>query len=92
MTSILASLGAGNDRLVVKDSVPVEVSVTVDGGPGGDWLGGGRSDDTLYGGDDGDPDTLVGDSGDDVLFGVNILHPRKSSGAAPSSAAPATTS
>jgi Ca2+-binding RTX toxin-like protein len=82
VTSILASLGAGNDRLVVKDSVPVEVSVTVDGGPGGDWLGGGGSDDTLYAGDDGDPDTLVGDGGSDVLFGVNILHPRKSSGAA----------
>jgi len=82
VTSILVSLGGGNDRLTVKDSIPAEVSVTIDGGPGSDWLHGGRTGDTLYAGDDGDPDTLVGDGGDDVLFGVNILHPRHSSGAA----------
>lgn len=82
VSSILVSLGAGNDRLTVKDSVPAEVSVAVDGGPGSDSLRGGRSGDTLYAGDDGDPDTLVGGGGDDVLFGVNILHPRRGSGAA----------
>jgi Ca2+-binding RTX toxin-like protein len=82
VASILVSLGGGNDRLTVTDSVPAEVSVTIDGGPGSDWLRGGWSGDTLYAGDDADPDTLVGSGGDDVLFGVNILHPRRGSGAA----------
>ncbi len=82
VNSILVSLGSGNDRLTVRGSVPAEVSVTVDGGPGRDWVRGGRGGDTLYAGDDSDPDTIVGGGGDDVLFGVNILHPRRSSGAA----------
>lgn len=82
VNSILVSLGSGNDRLTVRGSVPADVSVTVDGGPGRDWLRGGRGGDTLYAGDDGDPDTIVGGGGDDVLFGVNILHPRRNSGAA----------
>lgn len=82
VTSILVSLGAGNDRLTVRGSVPGRVSVTADGGPGSDLLRGGRGDDTLYTGDDGDADAIVGGGGDDVLFGVNILHPRRSSGGA----------
>lgn len=82
VTSILVSLGGGNDRLTVRGNVPADVSVTVDGGPGRDWVRGGRGGDTLYAGDDTDPDTIVGGAGDDVLFGVNILHPRRSSGAA----------
>ena len=82
VTSILVSLGAGNDRLAVRGNVPDDVSVTADGGPGSDLLRGGRGEDTLYAGDDGDPDALAGHGGDDVLFGVNILHPRRSSGAA----------
>lgn len=82
VTSILVSLGGGDDRLTLRGSVPVDVSVTVDGGPGSDRLHGGRGGDTLYAGDDGNPDTVVGGGGDDVLFGVNILHPRRSSGAA----------
>jgi Ca2+-binding RTX toxin-like protein len=82
VTSIVVSLGGGGDTLTVEDSIPAGVAVTVDGGPGSDWLRGGRGGDTLYAGDDGDPDTLGGGGGDDALFGVNILHPRRVSGAA----------
>ncbi len=82
VTSILVSLGGGEDRLEVEDSVPAEVSVTIEGGPGSDWLRGGLGGDTIYAGDDRDPDTLSGGGGDDALFGVNILHPRRDSGAA----------
>jgi Ca2+-binding RTX toxin-like protein len=82
VTSILVTLSGGDDRLAIGGSVPAEVSVTVEGGPGRDWLRGGRGGDTLYAGDDRDPDMIVGGGGDDVLFGINILHPRRSSGAA----------
>jgi Ca2+-binding RTX toxin-like protein len=81
-TSILASLAGGNDTLTIADSVPVSVSTTVDGGPGSDILRGGPGGDTIYGGDDREPDTLEGEEGDDVLFGVNIAHPQRDSGAA----------
>jgi Ca2+-binding RTX toxin-like protein len=80
--SILVSLGEGGDHVVLGRSLPSEVAVTVDGGAGSDWLQGGRGGDTLYAGDDSDPDRLEGGGGDDALFGVNILHPRHASGAA----------
>jgi Ca2+-binding RTX toxin-like protein len=82
VTSILVSLGAGNDRLTIRGSVPDDVLVTADGGPGSDLLRGGQGEDTLYAGDDSDSDVMIGGGEDDVLFGVNILHPRRSSGAA----------
>jgi Ca2+-binding RTX toxin-like protein len=82
VNSILVSLGAGNDRITIDRSVPAGVSVTIDGGAGSDWLRGGRGGDTLYGGDDADPDRIQGGGGEDALFGVNILHPQRSSGAA----------
>ncbi|MGD9734079.1 MAG: calcium-binding protein [Solirubrobacterales bacterium] len=82
ISSILASLGAGNDGFSVTDSVPSSVSSIIDGGKGEDMLRGGRGDDVLYGGDDHDPDTLEGGGGSDVLYGVNIFHPRKDSGLA----------
>ncbi len=82
VSSILVSLEAGDDRIVVERSLRSEVEVTIDGGAGGDWLRGGRGGDTIYAGDDGDPDRLEGGGGDDALFGVNILHPRHGSGAA----------
>ncbi len=81
-SSILASLGGGNDIFTVADSVPANVSATIDGGAGADTLRGGPGADTLYGGDDHDPDALEGGGGDDVLYGVNIFHPRRDSGAA----------
>jgi len=80
--SILVALGPGNDKIAFDRSVPDEVALTVDGGPGSDWLGGGPGGDTLYAGDDADPDRLEGWGGNDALFGVNILHPRRPSGAA----------
>lgn len=82
VSSILVSLGPGDDRLALRRSVPPAVAVTVDAGAGSDWVRGGRGGDTLYGGDDGDPDLLAGGGGDDALFGVDILHPRHASGAA----------
>ena len=82
VSSILASLGGGNDTFAVAGSVPATVSSIIDGGKGSDDLRGGRGDDVLYGGDDNEPDTLEGGGGDDVLYGVNIFHPRKDSGAA----------
>ena len=80
--SIVASLGAGDDRLVVRGGVPRGTLVTVDGGPGADRVWGGSGADTLYGGDDQERDRLSGGAGNDALFGINILHPRKGSGGA----------
>lgn len=82
LTSVLVSLGAGDDAIAFDASLPDGISVTVDGGAGSDWLRGGPAGDTLYAGDDGAPDLLQGGAGDDALFGVNILHPRRSSGPA----------
>lgn len=79
---ILVSLGPGNDSIMIQRSLRPGVSVTVDGGAGSDRLRGGPAGDTLYAGDDADPDLLQGGAGDDALFGVNILHPRRSSGPA----------
>ncbi|HEU5251866.1 MAG TPA: calcium-binding protein [Solirubrobacterales bacterium] len=82
VSSILVSLGPGADLVDLERSLPPGIAVTVDGGPGSDWLLGGPGGDTLYAGDDADPDRLEGGGGDDALFGVNILHPRRGSGAA----------
>jgi Ca2+-binding RTX toxin-like protein len=79
---ILVALGPGNDSIAIERSLRPGVSITVDGGAGSDWLRGGPAGDTLYAGDDADPDLLQGGGGDDALFGVNILHPRRGSGAA----------
>ena len=82
VASILAPLGAGDDRFTVTTSVPTGVFSIVEGGNGSDAIRGGRGDDVLYSGDDHDADALEGGGGDDVLYGVNIFHPRKDSGAA----------
>jgi Ca2+-binding RTX toxin-like protein len=80
--SLLVSLGDGDDRAVVAPSLPPGVAVTIEGGAGSDWLRGGRGGDTIYAGDDDVPDRLEGGPGGDALFGVNIFHPRRGSGAA----------
>lgn len=80
--SIVASLGGGEDVFSVRDGVPIGTPVTVDGGTETDRLRGGPGADTLYAGDDHDPDRLSGGGGNDALFGINILHPRRDSGAA----------
>jgi Ca2+-binding RTX toxin-like protein len=82
VSSIRVSLGAGDDEASFDRSLPPDVSVVVDGGAGSDWLRGGPGRDTLYAGDDSDPDVLDGGAGDDALFGVNVLHPRHPSGPA----------
>ena len=81
-SSILAPLGAGDDSLAVDQSVPANVSALVDGGKGSDTLTGGRGKDTIFAGNDHVPDTIEGGGGDDVLYGLNILHPRRDSGPA----------
>lgn len=80
--SILASLGPGPDTLTIAASVPASISSVIDAGGGSDVIRGGTGNDTIYGGDDRAGDTLAGEGGDDVLFGINIFHPRRSSGAA----------
>jgi len=80
--SLLVSLGAGDDQVTVASSLPPEVEVTIEGGAGSDWLRGGSGGDTIYAGDDDVPDRLEGRGGGDALFGVNIFHPRRESGAA----------
>lgn len=88
VSSILASLGAGDDLFTVSGGVPSSVSSIIDGGAGGDRVRGGRGDDVLYAGDDRVGDVLEGGGGHDVLYGVNIFHPRKDSGAALMSGGP----
>jgi Ca2+-binding RTX toxin-like protein len=80
--AIEAALGAGDDELVIGQSVPHSISATLEGGTGSDKLVGGPANDVLYAGEDHVPDTLEGGGGDDVLYGVNIFHPRKDSGPA----------
>lgn len=82
VSSISVSLGAGADQVAFDRSLPPGVSVVVDGGQGSDWLRGGPGGDTLYAGDDTEPDRLEGGGGDDALFGIDILHPQHPSGAA----------
>jgi Ca2+-binding RTX toxin-like protein len=82
VSSVLVSLGGGDDQIAIERSLPQAVAVTIDGGPGSDWLRGGPGADTIYAGDDEDPDRIEGGGGNDALFGVNILHPRHGSGAA----------
>jgi Ca2+-binding RTX toxin-like protein len=80
--SLLIALGSGDDRVAIDRSLRPGIEVTIEGGAGSDRLRGGRGGDTIYAGDDDDPDRLEGGGGDDALFGVNIFHPRHYSGAA----------
>jgi Ca2+-binding RTX toxin-like protein len=68
--SILVDTDGGSDTVRIADSVPVNVQVRIDGGPGADFLYGGRGDDVIEAGDDGDPDLLSGGAGDDALVGA----------------------
>ena len=49
--------------------------MTIDGGPGSDLAAREPGGDTLYAGDDADPDRLQGGAGGDALFGVNSSIP-----------------
>jgi Ca2+-binding RTX toxin-like protein len=80
--AIEADMGPGDDEMVIGDSVPHSVPSTLEGGTGSDKLVGGPADDVLYAGEDHDPDILEGGGGNDVLYGVNIFHPKKDSGPA----------
>jgi Ca2+-binding RTX toxin-like protein len=82
VSAIEATMGAGNDELVIGQGVPHSIPSTLEGGTGSDKLVGGPANDVLYAGEDSDPDTLEGGGGNDVLYGVNIFHPKKDSGAA----------
>jgi Ca2+-binding RTX toxin-like protein len=81
VTKVSVSLGGGGDTVRI-GNLPGRVGATIEGGPGSDDLEGGPNDDVIASGDDRSPDRLSGGGGDDALFGVNIEHPRRDSGAA----------
>jgi Ca2+-binding RTX toxin-like protein len=81
VTKVSVSLGAGRDSVRI-GNLPRRVGATIEGGPGSDDLQGGPNDDVIASGDDRSPDRLSGGGGDDALFGVNIEHPKRDSGAA----------
>ena len=68
--TILIDVDGGNDFVAVDGSVPSQVEVRIDGGPGADTLKGGRGGDLIEAGDDNDPDVLEGGAGDDALIGA----------------------
>ena len=81
VNSVNASLGGGSDTIRILN-LPGRVGATIEGGPGADDMTGGPNDDVIASGDDDNPDKLRGGGGDDALFGVNIEHPKRDSGAA----------
>jgi Ca2+-binding RTX toxin-like protein len=68
--TILIDGGAGDDQVAVANSVPSQVEVRIEGGPGADRLQGGPGDDVIEAGDDSAPDVLEGGPGDDALIGA----------------------
>lgn len=72
--AIVVQAGDGDENITLSSELPVPV--TVDGGPGKDWIRGAEGDDTLLGGPGDDRlegsrgnDTLEGGDGDDELSG-----------------------
>jgi Ca2+-binding RTX toxin-like protein len=63
-----AAMGGGSDLVRIDESVPLALSVTVDGGPGADTLLGGSGDELLLGGD-GDDVVDPGRGGDTASLG-----------------------
>jgi Ca2+-binding RTX toxin-like protein len=54
----------------VDGSIPAEIEVRIEGGPGADRLQGGPGGDVIEAGDDSDSDVLEGGPGDDALIGA----------------------
>jgi Ca2+-binding RTX toxin-like protein len=72
---ITVSSGGGDDIVRIAQNLPPRVRVRLDGGEGADTLYGGSGDEVIEGGDDGDPDLLIGRAGDDALVGARTdLH------------------
>ncbi|MCW3022771.1 MAG: hypothetical protein JWR30_2093 [Conexibacter sp.] len=76
VTGVVVNAGDGDDD--VTSSVHANVTLTVDGGPGSDWITGDLGNDTLSGGPGNDKldgrkgnDTLDGGDGDDELIGYS---------------------
>jgi Ca2+-binding RTX toxin-like protein len=72
--AILVQAGDGDENITLSSDLPVPI--TVDGGPGSDWIRGADSNDTFFGGAGNDHlegykgnDTLDGGDGDDELSG-----------------------
>lgn len=72
--TVILTLGSGDDRVTISgmSSVPDSVTLSIDGGDGGDVLDGSRAEGfglSLYGGDDEHRDVLRGGDGADTLLG-----------------------
>jgi Ca2+-binding RTX toxin-like protein len=76
ISSIDVEAGAGNDSVTIESSMPANLGVSVQGGPGDDTIMGGAGNDTLGGGAGNDSisggpgdDSIKGGAGDDLLCG-----------------------
>jgi len=67
---LITIVAAGGDDSVRVHAIPATVRLRIEGGPGADSLRGGRGDDVIEAGDDGNPDLLIGGRGDDALIGA----------------------
>src|SRR5450432_2000875 len=70
ITLIRISAGAGNDKVIVDQTIsPINIQTIIYGGAGDDVIQGGAARDRIAG-DDGN-DTIDGEGGNDIIYGGN---------------------